>query len=178
MLTFQIRPQLQFCHLPLQEGVHTWQVFRPDVRQQNSIHSVKVTDQFPETSLRVRATVHQHREAIHSKECTVTTASGKHVAARSGQFEEAHGGGRRQEVKGRWRGEGSRDQGGKLPQGLHCRQHLWGIDVKYKRALTTPVPGQSRPPLTNVRAAEGQVELRGGGGGGGAFLIYELRSKQ
>lgn len=97
--TLDIRAQLHFCHLPLQEGVDPWQVLCPDVSQQNCINTVKVAHQLPETGLSVRASVHQHREAVYSKEGTVTAAGREHIAAGTRQLEETDGGGRRQEVK-------------------------------------------------------------------------------
>ncbi|KAG7225879.1 hypothetical protein INR49_014307 [Caranx melampygus] len=91
------KAQLQFCHLPLQKGVYPWQVLCPDVSQQNCINTIKVPHQLPETGLSVRASVHQYREAIYSKEGTVTTAGREHIAAGTRQLEETDGCGRRQE---------------------------------------------------------------------------------
>ncbi len=133
------------------------------MRQQNRINSVEVADQLPETGLRVRATIHQHREAVNGKKGTVTAAGREHVAAGAGQLEKPHGGGRRQEVKGRWRVNCTRDEGGEFPQGLHGRQHLWGIDVKRERTLQRLVSKESLPPLAEVGTAEGQTEFGGGG---------------
>lgn len=145
------------------------------MRQQNRINSVEVADQLPETGLRVRAAVHQHREAVNGKEGTVTAAGREHVAAGAGQLEKTHGGGRRQEVKGRQRGKGTRDEGGEFPQGLHGRQHLWGIDMQRERTLQRLVSQESLPPLADVGTAEGQAEF---GGGGRALLIYELKTER
>lgn len=133
-----------------------------------------MTDQPPETGLSVRATIHQCREPINSKEGTVTAASREHVAAGTGQLEETDSGGRRQELEGGWRTKGSRDEGGETPQGLHGRQHFWGIDVKRVRTLQRLVPQESLPPLTDVGTAEGQVEL---GGGDRALLTDELKTE-
>lgn len=143
------------------------------MRQQNGIHSVEVADQLPEAGLRVRAAVHQHREPVNGKKGTVATASGEHVATGTGQLEKTHGGGRRQEVKGRRRGEGTRYEGGELPQGLHGRQHLGGVDVQRERTLQRLVPQESVPPMADVRTAQGQTEF---GGGGRALLICELKT--
>lgn len=170
-LTFDIRDQLQLSHLPLQEGVDPREVLCPDVRQQNRIHSVEVADQLPETGLRVRTAVHQHREPVYSEEGTVAAAGREHIAAGAGQLEETHGGRRRQELKGRLWAKGARDEGGEFPQSLHGRQHLWGIDVESERTLHRLVSQESLPPLANVGTAESQAELRGGR----ALLIYELK---
>lgn len=143
------------------------------MRQQNRINSVEVADQLPEAGLRVRTAVHQHREPVNGEKGTVTAAGREHVAAGAGQLEKTHSGGRRQEVEGRWRRKGTRDEGGEFPQGLHGRQHLWGIDLQRERTLQRLVSQESRPPLTDVGAAKGQTEF----GGGRALLIYELKTE-
>lgn len=144
------------------------------MRHQNCINSVEVSDQLPKTGLRVRAAIHQHREPVDGKKGTVAAASREHVAAGAGQLQKAHGDGRRQEVKGRWRGKSTRDEGGEFPQSLHGRQHLWGIDVQLERSLQSLVPKESLPPLAGAGTAEGQTEF---GGGGRALSIYKLRSE-
>lgn len=144
------------------------------MRQQNCINPVEVADQLPETGLRVRAAVHQHREPVNGKKGTVTAAGREHIAAGAGQLEKTHSGGRRQEVKGRWRGQGTRDEGGEFPQGLHGTQHLWGIDVQCERTLQRLVSQESLPPLADVGTAEGQTEFQGGGRD---LLIYELKTE-
>lgn len=156
-LTFDTRAQPLLCHLPLQEGVDTCQVLCPNVRQQNSINTIKVADQPPKTGLRVRATVQQDCEPINCKEGTVTTAGREHVAAGTGQLEETDSGRRRQEVKGGWWAKGTRDEGGEFPQGLHGRQHLWGIDVECPRTPQRLVSQECLPPLADVGTAEGQT---------------------
>lgn len=80
-----------------------------------------MADQFPETGLRVGAAVHEYREPVNGKKGTVTAAGREHIAAGAGQLEKPHSGGRRQEVKGRRKGKGARDEGGEFPQGLHGR---------------------------------------------------------
>jgi len=169
--TFDVGAQLQLGHLPLQKDVDPRQVFRPDVRQQDGVDSVEVSDQLPEAGLRVGAAVHQHREAVNGEEGAVAAARGEHVAAGAGQLEEAHGDGRRQEVEGGRRGEGAGDEGGEFAQGLHGGQHLGRVDAQ-REGL---VPHESLPPLADVGTAEGQAEF---GGGGGALLIYELKEER
>lgn len=172
-LTFDIRAQLHLSHLPLQEDVDPREVLCPNVRYQNCINSVEVADQLPETSLRVRAAIHQHREPVDGKKGTVAAAGREHVAAGAGQLEKTHRGGRRQEVEGRRRGEGTRDEGGEFSQGLHGRQHLWGIDVQRERTLQRLVSQESLPPLADVWTTQSQTEF-----GGGVLLIYELKTEQ
>lgn len=132
-----------------------------------------MANQLPETGLSVRATIYQHGKPINGKEGTVTAAGREHIAAGTGQLQETDGGGRRQEVKGGRRAKGTGDEGGEFPQGLHGRQHLWGIDVKRERTLQRLVPQENIPPLADVGTAEGQAEL---GGGGRALLFYELKT--
>lgn len=129
------------------------------MRQQNSVDSVEVADELPETGLRVRAPIHQQCEAVDGEKGTVTAAGGEHIAAGAGQLEKPHSIGRRQEVKGRQRGKGARDEGGELPQGLHGRQHLWGIDVQRESPLHRLVSQQRLPPVANVGTAESQTEF-------------------
>lgn len=171
VLTLNFRAQLQLSDLPLQKGVDPRQVLRANMRQQNRIDSVEVTDQLPETCLGVRAAVHQHCEPVNGEKGTVATARGEHVAAGTRQLEKAHGGGRRQELKGRLRGESVGDEGGELAQGLHGGQHLRRVDEQSEGTLQRLVSHQGLPPLADVGAAEGQAEF---GGGGRADLIYEL----
>lgn len=87
--------------------------------QQDCVDAVEVADQLPKAGLRVRTAVHQHGEPVDCEEGTVTTAGGENVAAGAGQFEEPHGGGGRQEVKRRQRGDGACDEGGEFPHRLH-----------------------------------------------------------
>lgn len=133
-----------------------------------------MTDQLPKTGLRVGPAINQHGESINSKKSTITVAGREHIAAWSGQLEKAHGDGRRQEFKGRWRGKGTRDEGGEFPQGLHGRQHLWGIDVQSERTLHRLVSQESLPPMADVGTAEGQTQL---GEEARALLIYELKTE-
>lgn len=137
-----------------------------------------MADELPETRLSVGAAVHQHREPVDGKEGAVAAAGREHVAAGAGQLQETHGGRRRQELERRRGAEGARDEGGELPQGRHGRQHLWGIDVERKGTLLRLVSQESLPPLANVWAAEGQVELRGRKRGGRGILFYELKTDQ
>lgn len=87
--------------------------------QQDCVDAVEVADQLPKAGLRVRTAVHQHGEPVDREEGAVTTAGGENVAAGAGQFEEPHGGGGRQEVKRRQRGDGACDEGGEFPHRLH-----------------------------------------------------------
>ena len=144
------------------------------MRQQNGINAVQVADQLPEAGLSVRAAVQQHREAVDGEEGTVASAGRKDVAAGTGQLEETNSDGRRQEVEGGRRAKGAGDEGGEVPQGLHGRQHLWGIDVERERTLLRLVPQESVPPLADVGTAERQAELRGGGGR--ALFIEKLNT--
>lgn len=125
--TYDISSQLLLSHFPVQEGDDTREVLCPNVRQQNCINPVEVADQLPEAGLRVRASIHQHRESINSKEGTIAAASREHVTAGAGELEETHSGRRWQQVKGGRRTNGARDKGCEFPQSLHGRQHLWGV---------------------------------------------------
>lgn len=49
--TFNIRAQLQLCHLSLQEGIDSRKVLCSSVGQQHCVDAVQVTDQLPKASL-------------------------------------------------------------------------------------------------------------------------------
>lgn len=168
--TFNIRAQLQLRHLSLQEGIDCREVLCSSVGQQHCIDTVQVADQLPKASMWVRTTIHQHGEPVDREEGAITTASGEHVAAGTGQFEKAHSSGGRQEVEGRQRVDGACDEGGEFPHSLHYWQHLRGVDVQRESVPQRLVSQEDLPPQADVGTAEGQTEF-----GGADFWIYELK---